>query len=269
MKFSLRVGVIGMLGSILLIGMQTTTFAQLPAGNADGVATGHIHLSVPDAEKHRQIFLNLGAEEVSAGRLQLLKFPGMFFILTEREPTGPSDGSSVNHIGFRVQDIDAYRVKALAHGATIVVDNPEAGVLVVEHPDGARIEFQPSESIENPIEFHHIHLYTPRDEEIRDWYVEMFGAEESSRGDFLSAVVPGGRVDIRATDEAAAPTQGRAIDHIGFEVDDLDAFAEKLKAKGVKFDREVTDIPAIGLKIAFITDPIGTYIELTEGLADY
>jgi hypothetical protein len=29
------------------------------------------------------------------------------------------------------------------------------------------------------------------------------------------------------------------------------------------------DIPSIGLKIAFITDPSGVYIEFTEGLDEY
>ena len=40
-----------------------------------------------------------------------------------------------------------------------------------------------------------------------------------------------------------------------------------LDAGGIKFDMPYRDVPAIGLKIAFITDPVGTYIELTQGLA--
>jgi hypothetical protein len=61
------------------------------------------------------------------------------------------------------------------------------------------------------------------------------------------------------------PTKGRTIDHIGFEVTDLAAFVKQLEAKGQKFDVAYREIPAIGLKIAYITDPQGTYIELTEG----
>ncbi len=63
-----------------------------------------------------------------------------------------------------------------------------------------------------------------------------------------------------------APTKGRALDHIGFEVKDLEAFCKKLEAAGVKFDMPYRKIPALGLSIAFLTDPWGTYIELTEGL---
>jgi extradiol dioxygenase family protein len=51
-------------------------------------------------------------------------------------------------------------------------------------------------------------------------------------------------------------------------VKDLDAFAKKLEADGVKFDMAPRDMTKqFGLKIAFITDPFGTYIELTEGLS--
>ena len=47
----------------------------------------------------------------------------------------------------------------------------------------------------------------------------------------------------------------------------MDAFAAHLRSEGVSFDVEPREIARIGLKIAFITDPIGTYIEITEGLA--
>ncbi len=66
-----------------------------------------------------------------------------------------------------------------------------------------------------------------------------------------------------------APSRGRAIDHIGFELDDLEAFCEQLKAKGIAFDVEYREIDSIELKIAFITDPSGVYIELTEGYDAY
>ena len=62
-----------------------------------------------------------------------------------------------------------------------------------------------------------------------------------------------------------APTQGRALDHIGFEIKNLEAFCKKLEAAGVKFNRPLGK-GASGIPLAFITDPWGTYIELNEGL---
>jgi hypothetical protein len=83
-----------------------------------------------------------------------------------------------------------------------------------------------------------------------------------------SALVPGGRVDFLPAREAPRASRGAAIDHIGFEVADLAALAAHLKERGVAFDREPQRIDAINLSIAFITDPAGVYIELTEGLDD-
>jgi hypothetical protein len=44
-------------------------------------------------------------------------------------------------------------------------------------------------------------------------------------------------------------------------------FCQKLEANGIKLDRPVTELPKLGLTVAFLTDPWGTKIELTEGLA--
>lgn len=72
---------------------------------------------------------------------------------------------------------------------------------------------------------------------------------------------------FRKTATAQAPTKGRSLDHIGFEVKGLDAFCKRLVADGVSFESPCRDVPGIGLKIAFLIDPAGTRIELTEGLA--
>jgi hypothetical protein len=62
------------------------------------------------------------------------------------------------------------------------------------------------------------------------------------------------------------PTRGRALDHIGFEVQNLRDFVSRLEASGITMDRGYTEVASLGIAIAFLTDPWGTYIELTEGL---
>jgi catechol 2,3-dioxygenase-like lactoylglutathione lyase family enzyme len=243
--------------------------AQLPASNASGVSTGHIHLSVPDQEQHREIWHTLGATDAASGRLQLLQIPGMYVLLTEREPTAPSTATTVNHVGFSVQSYEDIHAKLESVGATFFVDNAETGQILADLPDGVRVEMQQEDGLSNPIEFHHIHLSASDQAGLRDWYVEVFGAEVGERRGMPSAVVPGGRVDfLGARGGSPMPTQGTAIDHIGFEVVDMDAFAAHMAAMGVTFDREPSEIAAIGLTIAFITDPEGTYIEITEGLVN-
>ena len=57
------------------------------------------------------------------------------------------------------------------------------------------------------------------------------------------------------------------MDHIGFEVKNLEASCKRLEQNGVKFDSPYKKDPELGMSTAFFTDPWGTYIELTEGLA--
>ena len=55
---------------------------------------------------------------------------------------------------------------------------------------------------------------------------------------------------------------------MGFEVKNIDAFVAKLQAAGIKTDAAVRgSTNASGLRIVYITDPWGTEIEITEGLA--
>ena len=61
-------------------------------------------------------------------------------------------------------------------------------------------------------------------------------------------------------------TKGRTIDHVGFEIKNLEVFTKTLEAAGVKFDRPYSKNEQLGIYLAFFTDPWGTYIELTEGL---
>ncbi len=49
----------------------------------------------------------------------------------------------------------------------------------------------------------------------------------------------------------------------------LEAFCKQLEAKGVEFDIAYHKVPRLGLGVAFLTDPSGVYMELTEGLDQY
>lgn len=239
--------------------------AQLPAPNAAGVSTGHTHLIVPDVAKHRDIWIQLGAQERSSGRLQLLMFPGMHILLREGAPGAPSTATTANHIGFTVNDYALYKEKLAAVGAVIFFDDG-AGQVIADLPDGVRIELATDNSQTESIAFHHTHLFTADADNLRQWYVDVFGAEPGSRRNLPSALIPGGQVDFFPSETAPVPSAGNGIDHIGFEVTDLTAFAGRLEAMGITFDRAPECIEAIDLCIAFITDPAGTYIELTEGL---
>jgi hypothetical protein len=56
------------------------------------------------------------------------------------------------------------------------------------------------------------------------------------------------------------------MDSIGFDVQNLQAYVEKIKANGVTFDVPLGRDPEIGVMSATLTDPWGVTIRLTEGL---
>lgn len=243
-------------------------FAQLAPPNDVGVSMGHIHLTVPDPDAQIKVWTDvLGATTEKAGPLNLVKLPGIFIIVTKANATEGSDGSTANHIGFLVRDYGALKAKLAAANIPTVFDIEKNKQIMVTFPDKVRVEFNEDPSIAEPVVFHHIHLMTTDPAALQAWYVKTFGAEAATRRNLPAAKIPGGEVDFLKAKDAPAPTKGRTLDHIGFEIKDLDAFCKRLTADGIPFDTPYRDVPAIGLKIAFIIDPVGTRIELTQGLA--
>lgn len=252
--------------------------AQTPAPNGAGVAFGHIHLMVPDPAVTEKLLADvLGGTPMRVGSLQTVKMPGVFFILGQRANGEGTDGSAVNHVGFYVKSYADTKKKAEAAGLAVreLVANVQA---FITFPGDVLVEVQEMDTVKSDVaEFSHYHLSAPDTEVARQWYLKTFSADEAERrkGN-KGAGLPGGTIDFLGTGgrgkapTPVAATKGRSLDHIGFEVKDLKAFTAKLEAQGIKLDRPYTEMKAkIGVDLAFLTDPNGTYIELTEGLAGH
>ena len=62
--------------------------------------------------------------------------------------------------------------------------------------------------------------------------------------------------------------KGTGLFHICFEVEDIEAFAARLRDAGMSVDGGIrSSTEAAGTRFLFLTDPWGTGIEVTEGLA--
>jgi catechol 2,3-dioxygenase-like lactoylglutathione lyase family enzyme len=136
-------------------------------------------------------------------------------------------------------------------------------------PDAVKVELVEAKAQTTPIRLHHIHMFSQNNTEMQAWYVKTFGAKPrpATPGSvFVSADLPGVILNFTPATGPVAGTQGRAVDHIGFEVKNLEAFTKQLEAGGVKLARPYTKVEALGIAIAFVTDPWGTSIELTDGL---
>jgi catechol 2,3-dioxygenase-like lactoylglutathione lyase family enzyme len=234
---------------------------------------GHIHLMVADPAVQKKLWVGLlGAEVTHTGTLETLKLPGIFIVVQQsRTPrTEGSEGSSVNHIGFLVKSYADVRTKLVGAGIEFVFDHPAAKQLTAKFPDKVDVEFTEDATLKTPVAMHHIHVSTPNQEAAQAWYAKTFGATPGKRDRFIADFIPGGEVDFRSASQPEAPTRGRTLDHIGFEVRDLDAFCQKLQSDGITLESPPRVMAQLdGLKIAFLVAPDGTRIELTQGLSKY
>lgn len=255
----------------LIVLSAVSLSAQLAPPNSMGVSMGHVHLIVNDPDAQKKLFVDLlGAKTKTLAPLELIKIPGLLVVLQKARtaPTDGSDGSTVNHFGFLVKSYADIKAKLTAANIPLAMDNAQTKQIIAIFPEKIRVEFTEDATLTVPAKFHHMHLSTPNQESLRAWYVKTFGGTEGMRGQFPAAMFPGGEVDFAKAQQPQAPTKGRSLDHIGFEVVGLEAFCKKLQDEGVTFDTTYRVIPQLeNLKIAYVLDPEGTRIELTEGFA--
>ncbi len=260
-------------------------WAQLSAPNAMGVAMGHLHYVVRDVSANQKFWIALGGKPLKMGTTDVVAFPDVLVFLSHGEPSGGTNGSVVNHVAFKVQSLAALERSGMK--VTYLTQFP--GVASVMSPEGERIELF-DETSENlvftldpgvsdeaaerhhrkmrvPIVVHHIHLYVPAGAEVqaKEWYARLFGGANGKRWHYEATDLPGINLNFSSAERPAAPTKGRMLDHIGFEITNLKGFCGKLEAAGVKLDAPYT-MHADGVATAWLTDPWGTSIELTEGL---
>jgi catechol 2,3-dioxygenase-like lactoylglutathione lyase family enzyme len=249
--------------------------AQLQPPNDSGVAMGHLHLLVKDVEANKKFWIAMGGSPVKFGTGEVLKFPGVLVLLTQGDPSNGSVGSIINHVGFNVPSLPPALTQWKAAGiAAETTQNP--GQAWIYSPDKLRIEILENPAISVPIQFHHVHYYpspppvdskdAPPTVQMQTWYAKIFGAKPGRRKQWEAADLPGANLTFTASETPTVKTDGRVLDHIGFEVKDLEAFCKKAEAGGIHFDTPYTKKPELGIAHAFLTDPWGTKIELTEGL---
>jgi catechol 2,3-dioxygenase-like lactoylglutathione lyase family enzyme len=197
-------------------------------------------------------------------------FPGVVVTLDQAPgtppPNGPTQGSVVNHVGFIVNNVQEQVAKWKAAGVPVEPGNSgRLDQAYVNTPDGLRIEILENKNQSMPIQSEYVHFFLPEAEIAKSqaWYAKVFGAKASLRNNAPVDDIPGVQLRFNKSETAQAPTKGRVLDHIGFDVKDLKTFIKTLEANNIKLDRPYTMNDA-GVGLAFITDPWGTSIEINE-----
>ena len=274
--------------------------ASLPAGHASAqltnkdapVIAGHYHLNATNIEEHMRFWVDtLGGTRMKLGPqgVDVVKFPDIYIFLRHQAPTGPTRGTTFDHIGFAVPDVPAVAARAVANGFKLTVGRepgpgetaspPTAGnygkFAYLLGPDGVKVELVTNTDPDAPpIKHHHMHFVNKQFVEMQQWYMKAFNAtlRDGQTDYFIGADLPGVGYSLNffswLPDEPLVGTTGRAVDHVGFEVRNLKAFCAELEKKGIELTVPYREVPELKLAIAFIKDPWGTSIELTEGLRD-
>ena len=275
------------LGALIVTGALVAPHAaQAQVVKSDArVVYGHHHLHVTDVAAHRRFWVDGLGGTVSPKKLgpfDVIRINNAVVLLQAVAPTaGGTKGSSVGHIGVEVPDMRAALNKLRAAGFPIVTktelpptmpvkdDILETGGLTVAFamgPDATLVELVENKAAAG-VGSHHLHFSTTAPDAMKAWYAKTFGAKAAKLGPRDVQELPGVILMYTPAKEAPGTTKDRVLDHIGFEVKNLEAFCNELEAAGVKLDMPHRKV--LGLSIAFLTDPWGTVIELTEGLDQY
>ena len=280
------IGLMGLLGAFL----SARPSAQLLNSEAP-VIVGHYHLNVTSVEAHKNFWVEtLGGTALTIGRDQVpaIMFPGIFLLLHVQSPTGPTRGTTFDHIGFAVPNVPEVAARAVANGYRRTVGRetkegaaaPTGGAAVYGRfeylvgPDGVKVELVTNgEANAPPIVHHHVHFVNKQYVEMQQWYMKAFDAtlRPGQTDFFIGADLPGVGYMLNffrwELDEDLIGTKGRAVDHVGFEVKNLEEFCSRLEGKGMALTVPLHKDAALGnVTTASISDPWGTSLELTEGL---
>jgi catechol 2,3-dioxygenase-like lactoylglutathione lyase family enzyme len=281
---------VGAIASLWLVS-EVRPSAQL--GNQQApVVVGHFHLNVTSLDAHKKFWVDtLGGTAAKFGAIDVVRFPNVFLFFHIQKPAGPTRGTAFDHIGFAVPDVPALTTKVVANGYQLTTGRePAPGQAAAASgtqapygrfsyllgPDGAKVELVTNmEPDAKPIAYHHVHFINKQYVEMQQWYMKAFNStlRPGQTDFFIGADLPGVGYMLNffrwEGDQSITHvgTAGRVYDHVGFEVKNLEAFCKALEAKGIKLAAPYHKLPALNnIGSAFITDPWGTSIELTEGL---
>jgi catechol 2,3-dioxygenase-like lactoylglutathione lyase family enzyme len=188
-------------------------------------------------------------------------------IFLKNDTSQPSSGSALDHIGFSFADLDAKMTELEAAGVKVVTRVRDAQGLFklgfVEDPWGTRIEV-----VQDPdkLGLHHVHLRAPDTAATLAWYQEKFGGETAKLKDRIDGLKYSG-VWLLVQRGDATPSEGHAIDHIGFRTPNLDIAAREFKSQHVKFTTEPRPLKlasGVMVNFAYVEGPAGAKIELVQ-----
>jgi catechol 2,3-dioxygenase-like lactoylglutathione lyase family enzyme len=260
-RFACTVVIVGCL--VFLVNVESS--GQNPARIMPIV--DHIHLGVPEPAKAVEWYQKFFDGKAMTEGPDRLMFGDTRLIFLRTMNPQPSTGTGLDHLGFSVANIDAKMKEFENAGVKIVTPARDVQGLFklgfIEDPWGTRIEV-----VQDPDKpgLHHIHLRAPDTDAALAWYKQKFGGETAKLKNRIDGVNYSG-VWLLFQRGDVTPTEGHAIDHIGWRTDNLDAKAAELKSQGIKFTTDPRPLKLAGgatVHYAYLEGPNGVKIELVQ-----
>lgn len=123
------------------------------------------------------------------------------------------------------------------------------------------------------MKFLHTSITVRRMDESLAFYTDVLGLEFERRRAipenhaeiaFVRDPASGARIELTHWDGKESFEAGEQLDHLAFEVPDLDGFLARVRAKGVRVAKEPYRLSGGSSRIAFLLDPNDVWIELIE-----
>ena len=261
------------LRSVLLLPAALALFTGTPSAQSPTYPYDHIHLNVPDTAAASAWYeKNFGGKRITEAPDRIM-FGSTRLMFLRNATAKPSAGSAIDHIGFSFANLDA-KMKEWEAAGIKITEPVRAGTAIakiafLEDPWGTRLEV-----VEDPelLGLHHVHLRSPNPDETYAWLLDKFGGKRQPLKGKLDAI----RYDydgfssvwVLVQKGEAEPSQGRAIDHIGWRsVGPLADTMNALRAKQVTVTSEPRPLTLPNgppINFSYVAGPSGARIELVE-----
>lgn len=239
----------------------------------------HVHLLSPDPAATVEFY----ASRLPSKRTQLLGLAGLEtprgFVLVSPAAEVKPGKTALWHLGWGALDIRAEYIRQLDLGTPFAKPLeylvPGAFVAYIAAPQGVEVEILPAKTEG----FVHIHLWSLHPVVAGEWYARFLGLRPTrpltsapvqvGRYTFSSAAyLDAGGVSLLIAPkpdevEALAPSEGSAMDHLAFSVDNLDGKLLELRKSGTRILEMPREI-APGVRAAMVQGPDRMRVELIE-----
>ena len=266
-------------GALTLVAVVALVGAGAPAARAADADVHHVDITASSPSEAVRWYAKHMECEPIADRRDAARCGRVELHFVVQRTMGSTQGTGVNHIAFSFRDLTAkmatleavgvrgsgVRLQRFEDGATLRAIPGLFTLGYIFDPWGTRIALvEDSEHLG----FHHIHLSATDPEKTLAWYRDVFGGESARLKGRLDGLMFDDIWVLASRHEEGIPatTDGRAIDHIAFVVDDLERAAAELRRKRITF-LEAPTVPAgarTGAKRAVLAGPDNVKVAVVE-----